>query len=123
MLRRLPQGATTNLEIQGPGYAQELHLTVPVGTEGLEFRLKPEGRIEGRLTYTDTGAPVKDASVAFQGIYPTIGAEQANVDTNGNYLFTNLATGVYNLYLDKGPEGWTAVAKELIKVVEGETVF
>ena len=122
MLRRLPQGATTNLEIQGPGYAQELHLTVPVGTEGLEFRLKPEGRIEGRLTYTDTGAPVKDASVAFQGIYPTIGAEQANVDTNGNYLFTNLATGVYNLYLDKGPEGWTAVAKELIKVVEGETV-
>ena len=122
MLRKLPQGATTNLEIQGPGYAQELHLTVPVGTEGLEFRLKPEGRIEGRLTYTDTGAPVKDASVAFQGIYPTIGAEQANVDTNGNYLFTNLATGVYNLYLDKGPEGWTAVAKELIKVVEGETV-
>ena len=122
MLRRLPQGATTNLEIQGPGYAQELHFTVPVGTEGLEFRLKPEGRIEGRLTYTDTGAPVKDASVAFQGIYPTTGAGRANVDTNGNYLFTNLATGVYNLYLDKGPEEWTAVAKELIKVVEGETV-
>ena len=122
VLRRLPQGATTNLEIQGPGYAQELHFTVPVGTEGLEFRLKPEGKIEGRLTYTDAGTPVKDASVACQGIYPTIGAGRTNADTNGNYLFTNLATGVYNLYLDKGPEGWTAVAKELIKVVEGETV-
>ncbi len=122
MLRRLPEGATTNLEIQGPRYAQELHVTVPVGTEGLEFRLKPEGKIEGRLTYTDTSAPVKDASVAFQGIYPTIGAGRTNADTNGNYLFKNLATGVYNLYLDKGPEGWTAVAKELIKVAEGETV-
>ena len=122
MLRRLPQGATTNLEIQGPRYAQELHVTVPVGTEGLEFRLKPEGKIEGRLTYTDTSTPVKDASVAFQGIYPTIGTGRTNADTNGNYLFKNLATGVYNLYLDKGPEGWTAVAKELIKVVEGETV-
>ena len=122
MLRRLPQGATTNLEIQGPRYAQELHFTVPVGTEGLEFRLKPEGKIEGRLTYTDTSAPVKDASVAFQGINSTIGVGRTNADTNGNYLFKNLATGVYNLYLDKGPEGWTAVAKELIKVVEGETV-
>ncbi len=122
MLHRLPQGATTNLEIQGLRYAQELHVTVPVGTEGLEFRLKPEGKIEGRLTYTDTSAPVKDASVAFQGINPTIGVGRTNADTNGNYLFKNLATGVYNLYLDKGPEGWTAVAKELIKVVEGETV-
>ena len=122
VLRGLPQDAKTNLEVQGPGYAQELHFQVSVGTVGLEFRLKPEGRIEGRLTYTDTGTPVKDASVAFQGINPTIGAGRTNADTNGNYLFTNLATGVYNLYLDKGPEGWTAVAKELIKVVEGETV-
>ena len=122
VIRGLPQDAKTNLEVQGPGYAQELHFQVSVGTVGLEFRLKPESRIEGRLTYTDTGTPVKDASVAFQGINPTIGAGRTNADTNGNYLFTNLATGVYNLYLDKGPEGWTAVAKELIKVVEGETV-
>ena len=122
VLRGLPQGLATNLEIQGSGYAQELHLKVPVGTEGLEFRLKREGRIEGRLTYTDTGTPVKNASVAFQGINPTIGAGRTYTDTNGNYLFTNLATGVYNLYLDKGPEGWTAVAKELIRVAEGQTI-
>ena len=29
---------------------------------------------------------------------------------------------MYNLYLNEGPEGWTAVAKELIRVAEGQTV-
>ena len=122
VLRGLPQDAKTNLEIKGPGYAQEMHLQVPVGAEGLEFRLKREGRIEGRLTYADTGAPVKDASVALQGIHPTTGWGRANVDANGNYLLKNLPVGMYNLYLNEGPEGWTAVAKELIRVTEGQTV-
>ena len=99
-----------------------MHFQVPVGAEGLEFRLKREGRIEGRLTYADTGAPVKDASVSLQGIHPTTGWGRANVDANGNYLLKNLPVGMYNLYLDEGPEGWTAVAKELIKVAEGQTV-
>ena len=121
-LRRLPQDVKTNLVVQGPGYAQELHFTVPVGAEGLEFRLKPEGRIEGRLTYADTGAPVKDASVALEGIDPTPGGGWVNVDANGNYLLTNLPAGMYNLNLSEGPEGWTAIAKELIRVAEGETV-
>ena len=122
VLRGLPQGATTNLATQGPGYAKEVHFKVPVGAEGLEYRLKLEGRIEGRLTYAGTDAPVKDAMVALQGIHPTTGWGQASVDANGNYLLENLAAGMYNLYLDEGPEGWTAVAKELIKVVEGQTV-
>ena len=123
VLRGFPQDVKTNLEIQGPGYAQERHFTVPVGAEGLEFQLKPEGRIEGCLTYADTGAPVKDAMVMLEGIYPTDGWGRANVDANGNYLIENLAAGMYNLNLYQGPEGWTAVAKELIKVVEEETVF
>ena len=122
VLRGLPQGLTTNLETQGFGYAKEVHFTVPVGTEGLEFRLKREGRIEGRLSYADTGAPVTNAVVALQGIYPTTGWEEKRVDANGSYLLTNLAPGVYNLFLYEGPEGWTAVARELIKVVGDETV-
>ena len=122
VLGGLPQGLTTNLETQGLGYAKELHFTVPVGTEGLEFRLKREGRIEGRFTYADTGAPVKNAVVALQGIHPTSGWEEKHVDANGSYLLTNLAPGVYNVFLYEGPEGWTAVARELIKVVGGETV-
>ena len=122
VLRGLPQGTTTNLAIQGPGYAKEVHFKVPVGAEGLEFRLKREGKIEGHLSYAGTDAPVKDATVALQGIHPTTGWGQASVDANGNYRLENLAAGMYNLYLDEGPEGWTAVAKELIKVVEGQTV-
>ena len=121
VLRGLPQDVKTNLEIKGPGYAQEMHFQVPVGAEGLEFRLKPEGRIEGRLTYADTGAPVKDASVALQGLHPTTGWGRVNVDANGNYLLKNLTPGMYNIYLDEGPEGWTAVAKEFIRVAEGQT--
>ena len=122
ILHGLPQAATTNLAIQGPGYAQELHFKVPVGAEGLEFRLKREGRIEGRLTYANTSSPVKDASVALQGIHPTTGAGRVRVDANGNYLLENLASGMYNVYLYEGPEGWTAVAKEFIRVAEGQTV-
>ena len=122
VLRGLPQSATTNLATQGPGYAKEVHFKVPVGAEGLEFRLKREGRIEGRLSYAGTDAPVKDAMVALQGIDPTTGWGQASVDANGNYLLENLAAGMYNLYLNEGPEGWTAIAKELIKVAEGQTV-
>ena len=123
VLRELPENVKTNLVIQGPGYAQERHFTVPTGAEGLEFRLKPESRIEGRLTYADTGAPVKNASVALEGIDPTIGGGWVNVDANGNYLLANLPAGMYNLNLYEGPEGWTAVAKELIRVAEGQTVF
>ena len=122
VLRGLPQGLTTNLETQGLGYAKEQHFGVPVGAEGLKFQLKREGRIEGRLSYADTGAPVTNAVVALQGIHPTSGWEEKHVDANGGYLLTNLAPGVYNLFLYEGPEGWTAVARELIKVVEGETV-
>ena len=122
ILRALPQGITTNLETQGPGYAKKLHLRVSVGTTGLELQLKREGRIAGNLSYTGTGAPVEDATVALQGIYPTTGWGRAHVDAEGNYLLTNLAPGFYNLYLYEGPEGWTAVAKEQIKVVKGQTI-
>ncbi len=123
VLRGLPQTSTTNLEIQAPGYAKEIHPRVPVGTEGLEFRLKREARIEGRLSYAETGAPAKSATVALQGVYPTTGWEQTSVRENGNYLLKNIAPGVYNVFLEEGPEGWTAVAQDLVKVVEGQTVF
>lgn len=122
VLRGLPQGATTNLHILGPGYAKERQFQVPVGAEGLEVRLKPEARIDGRLSYAETGVPVKAATVRLRGVYPTTAGAHANVDTNGNYLLKNIPAGTYNLYLDEAPVGWTAVAKENIQVDEGQTV-
>ena len=122
VLRSLPQGTTTSFDVWGPGYSKRRRHNVPVGTEGLEFRLKRESRIEGRLTYAGTGKPVKDAEIALEGIYPTDGWGQARVDSNGNYLLKNIAPGMYGLYLAHGPKGWTALAKEFITVSEGETV-
>ena len=122
VLRSLPQGATTSFDVKGPGYAAQKRNGVPVSTEGLEFRLKRESRIEGRLTYAGTGKPVKEAGVALEGIYLTDGWGQARVDSNGNYLLKNIAPGMYGLYLTHGPKGWTALAKEFITVAEGQTV-
>ena len=93
VLRSLPQGATTSFDVWGTGYAKQNRHNVPVGTEELEFRLKRESRIEGRLTYAGTGEPVKDAMVEVHGIYPTDGWGQARVDSNGNYLLKNIAPG------------------------------
>ena len=122
VLRGLPQDATISLDVWGPGYAKQNRHNVPVGTERLEFRLKRESRIEGRITYAGTGKPVKDAGVALEGIYPTDGWGQARVDSNGNYLLKNIAPGMYGLYLAHGPKGWTAIPKEFIEVSEGETI-
>ena len=122
VLKGLPQGAATNLVTQGPGYAMELHSRAAVGTMGLEFRLKREGRVEGHLSFAGTGEPVKNATVALTGIHPTEGWGRTHTDAIGNYLLKNIPPGTYNLYLSEGPEGWTAVAEERIKVVGGQTL-
>ena len=122
VLLGLPQDATISLDVKGSGYAKQDRYGVPVGTEGLEFLLKRESRIEGRLTYAGTGKPVKDAEIALEGIYPTDGWGRARVDSNGNYLLKNIAPGMYGLYLAHGPKGWTALATEFITVLEGETI-
>ena len=122
VLRSLPQGATTSFDVWGPGYAKQDRHNVPVGTERLEFRLKYESRIEGRLTYAGTGKPVRDAMVEVHGIYPTDGWGWTRVDSNGNYLLKNIAPGMYGLHLAHGPKGWTVLARELITVTEGQTV-
>ena len=115
VLLGLPQGATITLDVKGPGYAQENRHNVPVSAKRLDFWLKREGRIEGRLTYADTGEPVTQARV-------TSGWGAALVDRNGNYLLANLAPDTYSVYLANGPKGWTAIPKESITISEGQTV-
>ena len=125
--RKLPPGRMASVYVQGEGYASERHGSVPTGTEGLEWKLEHEARIEGRLTYTKTGAPVRRATVSAQGIHPTEGWAQASVDKSGHYSLKNLASGTYNVYLQDGPARygparWTASGNAVIKVVAGETV-
>ena len=116
VLPGLPQGATITLDVHGPGYAKENRHNVLVSAKRLEFRLKREGRITGRLTYGDTGKPVEHAKVA------AYGRGDALVDGNGNYLLANLAPDTYSVYLANGPKGWTAIPTESISVSEGQTV-
>ena len=108
--------------VQGEGYASERQGGVPTGTEGLEWKLEHEARIEGRLSYTEPGAPVTNATVSAEGIYPTEGWGQASVDMRGHYSLKNLASGTYNVYLQHGPAGWTATGNAVTKVVAGQTV-
>ena len=120
----LPTRATTVLFVQGTGYAKTKHMLVPVGSQDLGFRLKREARIEGRLSYAETGEPVVNAKVDVRSTDPLDGAWSARVDENGDFVVKNLATGTYNLfldYIDKGPEGWTAPARLGIEVSEGQT--
>lgn len=112
----------TMLHIQAPGFAKAERFGVPVGAEGLEIRLKHEGRIEGRLTYVDTGAPVTDASVTVRGTDLSHGRGEAHVDENGVFVVKNLPRGLYDLSLGVGPDGWTAIPKGRILVTEGQTV-
>ena len=120
--RNLPQSAMTMLYIKVPGYAEAERFGVPVGVEGLEFRPKQEGRIEGRLSYADTGAPVTDATVTVRGTDFSHGRWEAHVDENGVFVVRNLPRGLYDLYLEVAPDGWTAVPKGRILVTEGQTV-
>ena len=122
VFRGLPQGGATIIYTRASGYAKERHDHVPAGANALEFRLKREARIEGRLSYAETGEPVEKATVALFGIPPTRGKSRTSIDANGNYHLKNIAPGMYNLYLDEGPEGWTAASIEFIKTDEGQTV-
>ena len=122
VIRSLPQDSMATLYVEGQGYARKRQPGVPTGTEGLEWKLEHEARIEGRLSYTKTGAPVTHATVSAQGIHLTDGWAQASVDKSGHYSLTNLASGTYNVYLQHGPTRWTATANSVIKVVAGQTV-
>ena len=125
VIRTLPSDVTASLVIAEPGFAKEMRYAVPTGAHGLEFKLKREARIEGRLTYAGTSAPVESATIALLRISPMtagMGAKLASVDENGNYTLMNISPGMYNVYLDEGPEGWTAASNEFIKIVEGQAI-
>ena len=113
------------LHVQGPGYVKTKRVFVPVGRQDLEFRLKREARIEGRLSYAETGEPVANAKVDLRSTDLLDDWWRASVDEDGDFVLKNLGPGTYNLFLDfidKGPEGWTAAARQGIKVAEGQTV-
>ena|GEM_PF-549379 len=118
----LPEGSDVNLDITGSGYARERKFSIRAGTEELMFILKPEGRIEGRVTFGETGKPAEGIKISAQGIYPTSGWTEAYTDEDGDYALTNLSAGDYDVGLGEAIPDWTAAAREYVKVAEGQTV-
>jgi RNA polymerase sigma factor (sigma-70 family) len=122
IFRNLPEGSTTHLNIIGHGYAREIKNNISAGTEGIVIKLKPEARIEGKVTFDDTGKPAKGIAIHIQGIHPTQDYGDAITDENGYYKITNLNTGQFVIMLAPGNEEWTAIAREYVKIAEGETI-
>jgi len=121
-LTGLPKGSRIDrLDVIGRGYAGKFLFDVQAGTEGIPITLQREGRIEGRVTYADTGKPAPGVIVYAQGIFPNSGWGETKTDSRGRYAITNLPSGLYNVFIEDLPD-WTAVAREKVKVKEGKTV-
>lgn len=121
VLRNLPKESRICFTISAVRYGEERIFGIQAGATGTRFTLKREGRIEGRITYGDTGRPAEGIVVYTQGIYSTPGWGETRTDENGHFVFTNLPPGHYNVFIGDLPD-WTAVAREKVKVEEGETV-
>jgi RNA polymerase sigma factor (sigma-70 family) len=120
--RNLPDGVKVRIEVTGQGYAREMKNNISAGTEGIVIKLKPEARIEGKVTFGDTGKPAKGIAIHIQGIHPTQDYGDAITDENGYYKIINLSTGQFVVMMAPGNEEWTAIAREYVKVAEGETI-
>jgi RNA polymerase sigma factor (sigma-70 family) len=120
--RDLPEGSVVDLDIIAPGYAKERKFNISAGTEGLMVKLKRAGSIEGRVVFGETGEPVKGVEVYTQGVYPSEGWGDSQTDENGYYSLTNLPAGEYDVMLGGEHTDWTAVAREYVKVSEGQAV-
>jgi protocatechuate 3,4-dioxygenase beta subunit/peroxiredoxin len=126
ILNGLPDGSRAYLVITGSGYArQDTDKDTDAGANGLVFRLKKGGRIEGQVIFSETGKPASGIRVYAQ--MPRASAESLT-DENGNYVLDNLPEGAYTvtanqyhiLFKDKQPD-WVAVPKNFVKAMAGET--
>jgi len=119
----LPEGVKVCIDVTGQGYAREIKNSISAGTEGITIRLKPEGRIEGRITYGDTGKPAEGIQIYAPSIADRNDYGNAITDANGQYVISNLKAGQYNVLLQPGYAEWTTIiAVEGVKVTEGQTI-
>jgi protocatechuate 3,4-dioxygenase beta subunit len=118
----LPEGINVNIGIDEQRYARETKYSILAGTEGVTFKVKPECRIEGKVTYGDTGKPAKDIQIYAWGIYPTDQNHSAITDDNGYYAITNLNAGQYDVLYQAKDNEWTTIGNDNVKVTEGQTL-
>ncbi|MFC1693059.1 carboxypeptidase regulatory-like domain-containing protein [Candidatus Latescibacterota bacterium] len=118
ILNNLPPEYNGFITAQKKGFAIEGISNIKNSLGGkVTITLKLEGRIEGRVTYGNSGAPAKNLKVKS----PPLMIEDTT-DNNGFYSLTNLPEGYINIYVMSGEEDEGIVAiKENIPLKSGET--
>jgi len=119
ILDNLPPLCSGFITIQKNGYAVEgiSNIKSNLGDK-VTIQLKPESRIEGRVTYGNSGVPAKNVKV----IFPPLMIEDTT-DKNGFYSLPNLPEGHINIYVMSGEEDKGIIGKkENIPLKRGETL-
>lgn len=120
-ITNLPENSAICLIAKAKGYAQEYYKTeIESGSKGIEFILKPDGKITGKVTYGDSGKPAKDVFILTRGWGSY---EPVKTDKYGQYVIENLLPGKFTVYVfveGDSPE-WTAEPIEAVQVEEGKT--
>ncbi len=111
------------ISVFAPGYLQEeenVSVTVGETTSGVNFYLRLSGGISGQITEEGSELPIENVMIiAFDSAHDY--GWMALTDNNGKYhIFTNLATGTYNVSA-LFPEGYVGTQVDGISVVAGVT--
>ncbi|MBN1290950.1 MAG: redoxin domain-containing protein [Candidatus Latescibacteria bacterium] len=87
------------------------------GTKNLEITLEPEGRIEGKVIYEDTGEPAKDIKIHAINVNSLkYYSEIVTTDNKGYYVIPSLEEGVYHVDLVKEDTFADRTAKAVVNV-------
>ena len=128
ILPNIPERMSAGFVVKRSGFASLIRWNIMSGSDTLTFVLPPEGKIEGILTFPDTGKPVANARVSCISSQASsrsnsISEGSAVTDRNGKFLLSGLMPGVFTLgaLTDEAYSEWVSKPKENISVEEGKT--
>ena len=121
VVTNIPKDSRIYFEVFAPGYAKKYTEAILTGSKDNIITLEPEGRIEGKVTFGDTGEPVRGIKVYTRdyGLWSPV-----RTDKSGVYVLKNLMPGKYSISVlfEEEFSEWTLVPLENIVVEEEETV-
>ncbi|MFC1541245.1 carboxypeptidase regulatory-like domain-containing protein [Candidatus Latescibacterota bacterium] len=121
-INNLPENAQVMLQVTAKGYEKEHVTGITAGMSDIDFSLAPEGRIEGRILYGDTGKPAADITVYARNKEIKLpNSDLVTTDRNGRFTMTNLPPGIFFVFIPPADDftEWTAEYIENIKVESG----
>jgi len=121
----VPAGSIIRLEVTASGYALEHREIFPAGKTDCLCILVPEGRIEGTVTYTDTGEPAENVRVCATSpsSRPEFISEIVTTNAQGEYTIKHVPPGSFlvSIVPDDDSPSWIAENAHL-RIETGETI-